>query len=196
MKYRCDARRSVAGVSLGLLILAGAMWAQSAEPHSVPGCGKAKVHLANPQYLTTTGGIVAVELPDGWVLDQNRNGVFYFLKRGEDYKTARTLMYVNVQRLDGSLDLAVHRDSQSFREGCAAAEIQDLDKPKLLEQGCECKAQMFTCPRKQNPYVDLVTKISIEGLLLNVVLSADNTSEISRYRRDYDFVLAHLTVVN
>jgi len=31
--------------------------------------------------------------------------------------------------------------------------------------------------------------------LLNIVLSADSASELSCYRKDYDFVLRHLTVV-
>jgi len=170
-------------------------WAQGTSADSIPECGKAKVHLANPQYLTTAGGIVAVELPDGWIFDANRKGVFYFLKRGEDYKSARTLMYVNVEKLEGPLDGAVQRDKQAFQKNCGATEVKDLARPALLERGCESRTQLFSCQRKQNPYVDLVTKISIDGLLLNVVLSADSATEISGYRRDYDFVLAHLTVV-
>jgi len=181
--------------SILFLLLVPAIWAQDARSYSVPECGKAKVHLANPQYLTTAGGIVAVELPDGWVLDANRKGVFYFLKRGDDYKSARTLMYVNVEKLDGPLDGAVQKDKQSFQKNCDATEVKDLAKPTLLEQGCESRTQLFSCQRKQNPYVDLVTKISVDGLLLNVVLSADTADEISSYRKDYDFVLGHLTVV-
>jgi len=177
------------------LLLGPAILAQNAEPHSPPACGKAKVVLANPQYLTMSAGIAAVELPEGWVLDANRNGVFYFLKRGENYNTARTLMYVNVEKLDDSLERAVQRDRQSFQKNCDTADVKDLAKPTMLEQGCESRAQLFSCQRKQNPYVDLVTKISIDGLLLNVVLSADAADEISSYKKDYDFVLKHLTVV-
>jgi len=55
---------------------------------------------------------------------------------------------------------------------------------------------MFLCDRKQKPYVDLATKISIGGLLVNVVLSADATAEIEKYRKDYEFLLKHLTIVN
>jgi len=138
---------------------------------------------------------VAVELPEGWVLDRNRNGAFYFLKRGESYQSARTLMYVNVEALDKSLENAIRKDTQSFQKNCHPSEIKDLAKPRLLEEGCESKTQMFSCRREQNPYVDLVTKISIDNLLLNVVLSADDAGEISRYRKDYDSVLMHLTVV-
>jgi hypothetical protein len=177
------------------LMIAPTARAQSTESRPVAECGKAKVQLANPQYLTTAGGIVVVELPDGWVLDGNRKGIFYFLKRGEDYNSARTLMYVNVERLEESLDRAVQKDRRSFQKNCDSADVKDLAKPKLLEQGCESKTQLFFCQRKQNPYVDLVTKISIDGLLLNVVLSADSPSEVSSYRKDYDFVLGHLTVV-
>jgi len=177
------------------LLLTPATWSQEAGARQIPECGKAKVDLANPQYLTTAGGIIAVELPDRWVFDANRKGVFYFLKRGEDYKSARTLMYVNVEKLEGPLDGAVQKDKQSFQKNCDATVVKDLAKPALLEQGCESRTQLFACQRKQNPYVDLVTKISIDGLLLNVVLSADSPDEISSYRKDYDFVLGHLTVV-
>lgn len=181
--------------SILFLLLVPAIWAQDSDSHSVPECGKAKVHLANPQYLTTTGGIVAVELPDGWIFDANRKGVFYFLKRGEDYKSARTLMYVNVEKLEGSLERAVQKDMQSFGKNCDATEVKDVTGPKLLELGCKSRTQVFSCQRKQNPYVDLATKISIDDLLLNVVLSADSAAEMLRYRKDYDFVLGHLTVV-
>jgi hypothetical protein len=129
------------------------------------------------------------------VLDGKRNGVFYFVKRGESYQNARTLMYVNVEALDKSLENSVQKDMQSFQKDCHPSEIKDLAKPGLLEEGCESKTQMFSCQRKQNPYVDLVTKISIENLLLNVVLSADDEGEISRYRKDYGSVLMHLAVV-
>jgi len=138
---------------------------------------------------------VVVELPDGWVLDGKRNGVFYLLRRGENYNSARTLMYVNVEKLDESLEHAVLKDRQSFQKNCDATEVKDLEKPRLLEQGCESKTQWFFCRRKVNPYVDLVTKISIDNLLLNVVLSADNESQVSTFRKDYDFVLLHLTLV-
>ena len=55
---------------------------------------------------------------------------------------------------------------------------------------------MFHCERKQGAYVDLATKISIRGLLLNVVLSSDSAEEISRYKKDYEFLLKHLALVN
>jgi hypothetical protein len=54
---------------------------------------------------------------------------------------------------------------------------------------------MFFCERKQKGYVDLDTKIAIGGLLLNVVLSSDNMEEISRYKKDYEFLLKNLTLV-
>ena len=54
---------------------------------------------------------------------------------------------------------------------------------------------MFTCNGEGNSYVDLVTKIDFNGSLLNIVLSADTTADISHYRKDYDFVLQHLTMI-
>jgi len=169
-------------------------WAQSATS-PVPECGKAKVHLSNPQYLTTQEGIVVVELPTGWALDKAKNGPFYFVRNGENYNSARTLMYINVERLEVPLPRAIQNDFESFRTSCQPSAIQDLAKPGLLEQGCESKTQLFSCRRRKNPYVDLATKIAIGGSLLNVVLSADNASQISQYRQDYEYVLKHLTMV-
>jgi hypothetical protein len=170
-------------------------WAQKVATHDVPECGKAKVQLSNPQYLTTSEGIVVVEPPNGWVLDKTKKNPFYFVKQGENYDSARTLMYIHVERLEASFRSAVQNDAQSFGKGCDFVDIQDFPKTGLLEEGCESKAQMFSCHRQKNPYVDLVTKISIGGLLLNVVLSADNKSQILEYRTDYDFLLRHLTMV-
>lgn len=186
--------RLVSRSSLVLPLFILTAWAQTAAP-SIPECGKAKVHLSNPQYLTTQEGIVVVELPSGWVLDKTKNGPFYFVRNGENYNTARTLMYINVERLEVPFRRAIQNDSESFKNSCGQADIQDLAKADLLEQGCESKTQLFSCHREKNPYVDLVTKISIGGSLLNVVLSADNTSQASQFGRDYEYVLKHLTMV-
>jgi hypothetical protein len=40
-----------------------------------------------------------------------------------------------------------------------------------------------------------VTKIAINGLLLNIVLSSDDEAEIARYRQDYASLLNHLALV-
>jgi hypothetical protein len=169
--------------------------AQKIAIHDVPACGKAKVQLSNPEYLNTSEGIVVVEPPNGWVLDKTKQNPFCFVRQGENYDNARTLMYIRVQRLEASFTSAVQNDTQSFGKGCDSVDVQDLPKTGLLEQSCENKTQMFSCQRQKNPYVDLVTKISIGGFLLNVVLSADNASQISEYRTDYDFLLKHLTLV-
>jgi hypothetical protein len=77
-------------------------------------CGKAEVHMANPVYLIISDVIVAVEPPARWQLDQTRKNPFIFLKPGEKYESARTLMYVNIELLDGPFQNAVQRDSHSF----------------------------------------------------------------------------------
>jgi hypothetical protein len=73
--------------------------------------------------------------------------------------------------------------------------VQDLKPADLLEQGCERKTQMFSCQKKDGSYIDLVTKIAFRGSLLNVVLSADTATAISRCRNDYDFILKHITMI-
>jgi hypothetical protein len=55
--------------------------------------------------------------------------------------------------------------------------------------------QRFIYQLKQKTYVDQVTKISISGLLLNVVLSSESKAEIARYEKDYEFLLMHLGLV-
>lgn len=158
-------------------------------------CGTAKVRMDNPVYLIISGVIVAAEPPPGWTLDPTRKNPFYFLKAGEKYETARTLMYVNIEQLNRPFQSAVQKDAQSFTESCQPSRIGETTQPDILELGCPRKTQMFFCERKQNGYVDLDTKISIHGLLLNVVLSSDSEAEISRYRKDYESLLKHLGLV-
>jgi len=157
-----------------------------------PACGKATVRLANAVFLTTPEGIVAVDPAAGWSLDESRNNPFYFFKGGEKYESARTLIYVNVQRLEVSFQQAIRNDEQEFRQSCQPSRIEDQPQPEILEQGCERKTQIFRCNRTRGAYLDLVTKISVGGLLINVVLSADNEAEISRYQKDYNYMLIHL----
>jgi hypothetical protein len=159
-------------------------------------CGKAKIQIANPKYLVISSVIVAAEPPNGWDLDATKTNPFYFLKTGEKYESAKTLMYVNIERLDDSLQNAVQRDEQVFRKGCPASRIEETSQPEILEQGCERKTQLFYCEKINGAYVDLVTKISINGLVIDVVLSADNAAEIARYRQDYEQLLNHLALVN
>lgn len=179
---------------LGSLLLPG-LWAQALPKPGIPACGKTKHSLANPQYLRTSEGTVVVELPSGWSLDKTHRLPFYFLKANETYANARTLMYINVQELNWPLQEAVSKDRNDFESICHPLVVKEFSKPALLEEGCEAKMQMFSCHKQKASYVDLATKIAIDGLLLNVVLSADNAAEISRYRKDYDYVLKHLTLV-
>jgi hypothetical protein len=184
-------------VCLIVFIFAGpATRAQNSTAASTAACGKAKVSLANPEYLTTPLGIVAVEPPPTWSLDKSRKNPFYFFRHGENYENAKTLIYINVERLEVPFHRAVQNDKESFQGHCHSSRVQDVSKPELLEQGCEATTQMFFCDREQKPYVDLTTKISIGGLLVNVVLSADDTAEIEKYRKDYESLLKHLTIVN
>lgn len=176
-----------------LTITLPASEAQSSAPDV--GCGKAKVELGNPVYLTTSQGMIAVEPPPGWAQDQTRKNPFYFFKAGEKYENARTLLYINVQRLDVPFRRAVQNDELEFKERCQPSRIQDAGEPEILEGGCERISQMFFCERKQGRYVDLATKISVGGLLLNVVLSADDEAEIARRKKDYKFLLMHLALV-
>ena len=188
--------RFAPSLCLIVLALAGVTRAQNSTAGAPAACGKAKVKLDNPSYLTAPLGIVVVEPPPGWALDKTRKVPFYFFKRGETYQNARTLICINVELLDVALGRAVERDRESFEAGCRPSRISHVAKLQLLEQGCESQTELFRCDRKEKPYVDLATKIAIGGLLLNVVLSADTPSEISQYRSDYEFLLKHLTVVN
>ena len=176
-----------------IALLPNLAFSQTAKP-SAP-CGAAKVHLEHPVYLTTSAGIFAVELPGGWHFDHARNYTYFFLKDGDTYQSARTLMYVHIEKLDVPFQKAVENDMRESRASCPEMRIEDELSPKLLETGCEQKTQKFVCTQKQNPYVDLATKISIGGLLLNVVLSADNEMEIARYRADYGVLVEHLALV-
>ncbi len=184
-------------ICLVVFVFAGpATRAQNSTAANTAACGKAKVTLTNPEYLTTPQGIVVVEASPTWALDKSRKQPFYFFRRGENYENAKTLMYITVERLEVPFRRAVQNDKESFQEHCHSSRVRDVSKPELLEQGCEATTQMFSCDRKQKPYVDLATKISIGGLLVNVVLSADVATEIDKYREDYEFLLKHLTVVN
>ena len=169
--------------------------AEGQSPAASTRCGEAKVHIDNPVYLTISGVVVAVEPPPGWALDPDRKNPFFFLKLGEKYESARTLMYVRIEQLDGPFQSALQRDEHVFTESCQPSKIEEPAQPEILEQGCEKKTQLFVCGRKQGFQVDLDTKISIHGLLLNVVLSSDSVEEISRYKKDYEFTLKHLGLV-
>lgn len=187
--------KDCAGVALlGFLVLFAPLFSRSAQAQGSI-CGQTKVHLSHPSYLTTPNYTIAIETPQGWALDEEHDGVFYIVKVGDNFKTARTLMYINVQRLSGSLAAAVESDEKSFRDGCHPSRIVDLAQPELLESACERKAQEFHCERQASPYVDRATKISVGGLLVNVVLSSDNETQIHRYESDYAFLLKHLALV-
>jgi len=82
-------------ICLIVFIFAGpAARAQNSTASNTAACGKAKVSLANPEYLTTPLGIVVVEPPPAWALDKSRKHPFYFFRRGENYENAKTLIYI------------------------------------------------------------------------------------------------------
>jgi hypothetical protein len=179
--------------SLSIAVTFGIADAQNSSAFG--GCGKAPIRLDSPFYLTTSIGIVAVELPQGWVLDKTRSNPFFLIRFGEKYESARTLMYVNIERLEVPFSSAIKKDERTFKESCADSRIEDVTAPEILERGCEYKTQRFFCNKKQGAYVDLATKISVGGLLMNVVLSGDNEAETARYKKDHEFLLKHLALV-
>jgi hypothetical protein len=159
------------------------------------GCGKANVSMANPTYLSAGSVILAVELPSGWLREEKKSNPFFLLRVGDRYESAPTLMYINVQRLDSSFEQAVKNDERDFRQSDPSAQILDEPAPAVLEAGCPVNTQRFVYQHEQKTYIDQVTKIGIDGLLLNVVLSSDSEAEITRYQKDYMFLLQHLALV-
>lgn len=105
-------------------------------------------------------------------------------------------MYINVEQMEVPFRQAVQNDMKSFQSSCKQSDVREQEKPELLESGCEATTQLFTCIRKPKTYVELATKISIGGLLLNIVLSAETMTELKKYKKDYEFLLRHLTIVN
>ncbi len=170
-----------------------AIQAQKSSPYPV--CGKTEISIAASTVLTFRNGVIAIELPSGWVRDENKNNPFFLLRAGDRYESARTLMYINVQRLDSTFEQAVKNDERDFRQSNPSVQILNEPQPEILEAGCPVKTQRFVYQREQKTYVDQVTKIGIGDLLLNVVLSSDSKAEIARYQKDYEFLLMHLGLV-
>ena len=159
---------------------------------SAQGCGKRVVHFDNTEFYASTMGFLAMELPTGWFHDSTEKDPFYVIKKGESYKSAKVLMYVNAEPLGSPFDEAVKDDVSAFRQRCEKLSVEDLKRPIILEKACPVISQMFTCSKKDGSYVDLDTKIAISGLLVNVVLSAPTREELEKYKADYNFLLQHL----
>jgi hypothetical protein len=170
--------------------------AESQRSAAYSKCGKTEEKLDNAIFLIAPPVMLAVTAPPGWALYEKEKNPFIFLRPGDKYETARTVMYVRIERLDPPFQSAVERDARSFNENCQPSKIEDVAQLEIMEKDCERKTQMFFCGTKQGPQVDLDTKIAIGGFLLNVVLSSDSAEEISRYKKDYEFLLKHLAFVN
>jgi hypothetical protein len=155
-------------------------------------CGRTEVHFSNPEYYTSTLGIIAIEPPKGWFHDTTQKDPFYLIRRGENHENAKTVMYVSVEPLTVTFDEAVRNDVKEFRQSCEKLSVDKIRTPDLLEKGCKVATHVFTCAKKKGSHIDLDTKIAIRGILLNVVLSAETQSEIETYRSDYNYLLQHL----
>jgi hypothetical protein len=177
-----------------LLALApGMLSAQAKAPAS---CGKTAVSLPHPTYLKTAFVIVIAQAPDNWTTDTNHGDVLYFIPSGETFKAARTIMYVRPEPLADSLSDATKRDEQHFQKSCSPVEIKRSSTPPLLDEECDHVTQIYSCAQLHGSYVEKVTKIAINGVLLNVVISADSLDQISRYNAAYEYVLQHVTIVH
>jgi len=136
--------------------------------------------------------MLAAKFPSGWELYEKKQNPFFLLRRGDQYATARTVMYIRVQALDGSLEEAVRRDEDDFRKDSPEVKILDEPSPEILEKGCLVKTQRFYYQDGKTPVVDRATKIAIGKLLLNVVISSDSDAEIERYKEDYEYLLRNI----
>lgn len=187
--------RFIASIAVLLPSASAFSVAHSQQPATVAVCGKAEVSIADARFLTLNDAVIAIELPSGWVLEENKSNPFFLLRAGDHYESARTLMYINIQHLDGSFEQAVESDTRDFRRRDSSAQIVDEAQLEILEKGCPAKTQRFIYKDKGKQYVDQVTKIGINGLLLNVVLSSNSTAEIVRNEKDYKFLLKHIGLV-
>jgi hypothetical protein len=196
---RCDpiGVQNAVGIVTTCIAIAALAVTSSAQTGQSPKrtwCGDSPVNFSHPDYLQTPVGIVIVQLPQGWKVARRETGLFYFTQNDESYQAAHTLMYIHVETLETKLDQAVASDEVSFKARCSSADIKTLPPADLLEHGCARVTQTFEC-RASPRYVDLATKLAIQGLLMDVVLSADSQADIDKHRKEYDELLRHLTVL-
>lgn len=146
---------------ISLIILADFSSAQRAN-QNVSQCGAALVSMKNPSYLITTNqGIIAVELPKEWVLDKSRPDLFYILKKGGTYESARTLMYIHVEALNASLKQAVLNDIASYKSSCEKPFIEDLKPASCLKTDVKILLRYLAAKNKTIPMLILLQKLHL-----------------------------------
>lgn len=168
--------------------------AQSGKP-AVHACGAVQAQANNHIYLGADEVTIAIRLPDGWWLNSKSRYPFYFLLQGDSYESAHTYMYITVEALEGTFEQSIDSDAATYKQYCSELSIESLPSTSLFEQGCENRAQMFTCSKQQESYVDVITNINFYGSVIHVALSADTSDDIEHYRNDYDFLLKHLVMI-
>src|SRR5208282_5107196 len=155
MAFALSAHHLANSATLLLLVAAVPVVPAQASTSSV-GCGKTNVSMANPTYLSSGSVILTAELPSGWLREEKKSNPFFLLRVGDRYESARTLMYINVQRLDSSFEQAVKNDEQDFRRSDPSAQILDEPAPAVLEAGCPVNTRRFVYQHEQKTYIDQV----------------------------------------
>ncbi len=183
---------SEAALLAALSLASGIALAQSPK---LGGCGATIAHLDNPHYLIISDVILAAQIPPGWTLYEKKKNPFFLLRDGDQYATARTVIYINVQGLEVPFEDAVRKDEINFRKDNPEVRIVNEPQPEILEKGCAVKTQRFFYQKGKAPTVDRVTKIAVGKLLLNVVISSDSDAEIEPFKHDYEYLLKNLAVV-
>jgi hypothetical protein len=130
-----------------LLMTSGSAKAQAPKPG---GCGATPVQMDNPHFLTVSRVVLAAKFPSGWELYEKKQNPFFLLHHGDQYATARTVMYIRVQALDGSFEEAVRRDENDFRKDSPEVKIVGELQPEILEKGCLVKTQGFSTSRERH----------------------------------------------
>ena len=97
-------------------------------------CGKTKVNLRSPEYLAISEYLFALELPKGWGLDSTHKNPYYFILKGESYDSAKTLIYINIERLQDSFNSSISKDSNEFQTSCPSAKIINLKTTNPLKR--------------------------------------------------------------
>lgn len=72
--------RFIAPIAVLLLSVSAFSVARSQQPATVAVCGKTEVSIADARFLTLNEAVIAIELPSGWVLEENRSNPFFLLR--------------------------------------------------------------------------------------------------------------------
>jgi hypothetical protein len=138
--------------------------------------------------LVTTGGFLAIDTPKGWFRTDGP-GLAYFLREGDDRKTADVWIYISAAPVgpkedDKDMQAFIHSDIAGFKKRFKSGIVQEEAPMDLPQMKIRVPVYTFQSTEKNNSFEEIIY-VPENGRVLILALSGRDKDAFAKSVHDF-----------